>query len=190
MVKKPARTTSLDEIENTILSEAITFYGSFAKRHPKATIYAFLFELSAVGYAVAAAIATEESLTRYAEECEDEFDGDLVRAKQELRWGGIEDGWYQSKDKDFRNSNKLLDLAEEQELYPEYDGTLEKVALAVIQSMVSQEVFGPKEKLESLVVGICHTGGDNSDKDFIKWASSVNSPAVIKRLKSELKHRS
>ncbi len=133
-----------------------------------------------------AAVASEESLSKYAEECIDDYDGDLDQAIAELRWGGIEDGWYQSKDKDFRNANGLLDIAEQIELYPEYDGTLEKIGLSVIRRMDAEAIFGPPEVRERIVIGICHTGGDNSQEQFLEWASAVNPPSVIKRLKSQL----
>lgn len=189
MAKKSAKRTTQEEIENALLAEAISFYQAFQKRHAKEAIYAFLLELSSVGYAAAAAIATEESLTRHAEECADDFEGDLPQAISELRWAGPEDGWYQSEDKQFRNANKLLEIAEETELYAEYDGTLEKIALSVIKRMDAEGLFGPPEVREKMVLGICHTGGDNSEQDFIKWASDVNPPAVLKRLKAQLKKR-
>jgi hypothetical protein len=172
MAKKAVKSTTLREIEDAMLAEGVAFLQAFQKRHEKETIYAFLFELSAVGYAVAAAIATEESLRTHAEECVDDFDGDVNKAMTELRWAGPEDGWHQSEDKHFRNTNKLLDIAENSELYPEYDGTLEKIALSVIQRMDSAALFGPPKMREKIVLGICHTGGDNSVQDFIKWASA------------------
>lgn len=189
MAKKSAKNTTKEEIEQALLAEGTAFYQAFRKRLAKETIYAFLFELSSVGYAAAAAIATEESLKRHAEECADDFDGDTSQAISELRWAGPEDGWYQSEDKQFRNTNKLLDIAEETELYPEYDGTLEKIALSVVKRMDGEGLFGPPEVREKIVLGICHTGGDNSEQDFIKWASDVNPPSVIRRLKAQLKKR-
>jgi hypothetical protein len=189
MAKKALKSTTLQEIEDAMLAEGIAFLQAFQKRHAKESMYSFLFELSAVGYAAAAAVATEESLKEHAEQCVDDFDGDVKQAMAALRWAGPEDGWYQSEDKHFRNTNKLLDIAEETELYPEYDGTLEKIALSVIKRMDSDGVFGAPEVREKIVIGVCHTGGDNSENDFIKWASSVNSPAVIKYLKAQLKKR-
>ncbi len=189
MVKKSPKSTTLQEIEEAMLAEGVAFLQSFQKRHSGESVYAFLFEVSAVGYAAAAAIATEEALAKHAEECIDDFNGDVEQARAELRWAGPEDGWYQSEDKHFRNTNKLLDLAEDIELYPEYDGTLEKVALSVIKRMDSEGLFGAADLRKKILVGICHTGGDNSEQDFIKWAASVNPPAVIKRLKTQLKKR-
>ena len=187
MPKKSKPSTTLSAIENSLVAEGGAFFRNFQKQNPRETIYGFLFELSGLGYAAAAAIATEESLARFAQECEDDYDGDLERAKDELRWAGPENGWYQSDDKHFRSTNKLLELAEECGLYPEYDGTLEKIALSAIQRMMSDGVFGLPSEREKVVLGICHTGGDNSEEDFLRWASAVNSPAVIQRLEAELK---
>lgn len=189
MKKKSAKSTTLQEIEDALFTEGAAFFRDFQKKHDNEHIYSFLFELSEVGYAAAAVIATEESLTEFAQDCADDFDGDVQRALAELRWGGTEDGCYQSADKHFRNTNKLLDTAEETELYPEYDGTLEKLALSVLGRMDSEGLFGSKDARQKIVIGICYTGGDNSEEDFIKWASAVNPPAVIKRLKTELKKR-
>ena len=189
MAKKSVKSTTLKEIEDAMFADGVAFLQAFQKRHAKEAIYAFLFELSSVGFSAAAAIATEESLTRHAEECVDDLDGDIPQAISELRWVGPEDGWYQSEDKQFRNANKLLEIAEETELYAEYDGTLEKIALSVIERMDTEGLFGPPEAREKIVLGICHTGGDNSEQDFIKWATSVNPPAIIKRLKTQLKNR-
>ena len=189
MGKKAAKSTTLAEIEEAMLAEAIAFFQTFQKRHSKESIYAFLFELSAVGYAAAAAIATEEALASYAEECADDFEEDVQQAMDALRWVGPEEGWYQSEDKHFRNANKLLDIAEEIELYPEYDGTLEKIALSVMKRMDTDGIFGAQKAREKILLGVCHTGGDNSEQDFIRWASAVNPPAVIKRLKAQLKKR-
>jgi hypothetical protein len=124
-----------------------------------------------------------------AEECADDFDRDTSRAISELRWAGPEDGWYPSEDKQFRNANKLLELAEETELYPEYDGTLEKIALSMVERMDGEGLFGPQQVHKKMVIGICRTGGDNSEKDFIRWASAVNPSAVIRPLKAQLKKR-
>lgn len=190
MKKKPAKTTTLQEIEEALFTEGAAFFRDFQKKHNHEHIYSFLFELSEVGYAAAAVIATEESLAEFAQDCADDFDGDIQRALAELKWGSTEEGCYQSEDKHFRNTNKLLDIAEETELYPDYDGTIEKIALSVLARMDSEGLFGVKEVREKIVIGICHTGGDNSEEDFIKWASAVNPPAVMKRLKAELKERS
>ena len=189
MAKKSTKNTTVEEIELSLANEGTAFYRDFRKRRSEEEIYAFLFELSAVGYAAAAAIATEEALARFANECLDSYEGDLDRAMSDLRWAGPENGWYQSADKQFRGTNKLLETAERAELYPEYDGTLVKIALAALRRMITDGVFGSGGDLEKTVVGVCHTGGDNSEEDFIKWASMVNAPSVIRRLKAELKKR-
>jgi hypothetical protein len=189
MAKKAAKTTTLEAIEESLVAEATTFYGSFRQQNPEEHVYAFLFELSAVGYAANAAIATHESLHRFAEECADSYDNDLERAKDDLRWSSPENGWYQSPDEAFRATNRLLDIAERNALYPEYDGTLETLALAALKTMVSSGTFGGADALERMTLGICYTGGDNSDEEFLKWASAVNSPSVLERLKTELKMR-
>ena len=187
MAKKPKKTTTLAEIEEAFVTEGTAFFESFRRKKAKETVYAFLFELSAVGYYAGAAIATEEGLARSADDVQDSFDGDLEQAKSELRWGSLEDGWLQSTDKQFRATNELLERAEETELYPEYDGTLEKVAAAALQRMIDAGVFGSADERERLVVGLCHTGGDNSEQDFLRWAKPLNSASVLKRLKAELK---
>lgn len=189
MPKKAQDRTTVEDIELALATEGSAFVASFRKRRPTETIYAFLFELSAVGYAADAAIATEEALLRTAEESLDSYDGDLSRALRDLRWAGPEDGWYQSRDRDFRGTNRLLEIAEQTDLYPEYDGTLERLALSALRRMVDGGVFSAEGERERVVLGVCHTGGDNSDEDFIAWASLVNSPAVVDRLKAELAER-
>ncbi|HEY1067530.1 MAG TPA: hypothetical protein VGE52_15515, partial [Pirellulales bacterium] len=61
--------------------------------------------------------------------------------------------------------------------------------LSILKRMVAEGVFGPPDVREKIVLGVCYTGGDNSEKEFLAWASQVNSPAVVKRLKAELKQR-
>lgn len=188
--KKPNKKgTTVAEIEKSLAADGAAFYAAFRKRKSKETVYSFLFELSDVGYYAAAAIATEEELARYIQESLDSFDEDdaLERAIAEWRWAGPEDGWHQSTDKQFQATNDLLELAEESELYPEYSGTLETIALAALKQMIADGVFGSDEERKKIVIGICHTGGDNPEKLFVSWASEVNSPAVIRRLKAELK---
>ncbi|MFO0924958.1 MAG: DUF4303 domain-containing protein [Pirellulales bacterium] len=186
MAKKKSSATSAEAIASALAVDATAFLEGFRKKHAKETIYAFLLELSAVGYAAGAAIATEESLRRFAEDCVEDFDGDLEKALRDMRWAGPEEeSWYQSPEKAFRISNQLLEIAEETELYPEYDGSLEKIALSALKSMMKEGAFGTKQECDAMVISICHTGGDNSAEDFLRWASSINSPKVMKRLKKE-----
>lgn len=148
MAKKTAKATSLQAIEDSLTVDGTAFYSAFRQKNPDEHVYAFLFELSAVGYAANAAIATQESLSRFAEECVDSYDGDLDRATEDLRWSSPENGWYQSPDKAFRDTNKLLDIAERSELYGEYDGSLEKLALRALKRMIKSGVFGDSSDLE------------------------------------------
>ncbi|MFO1044431.1 MAG: DUF4303 domain-containing protein [Planctomycetaceae bacterium] len=189
IAKQVAKSTTQKEIEDALFVEGCAFYQAFQKRHAKESVYSFLFEISSVGYTAAAAIGTEESLAKYAEEIAEDFDDDVQQAIAELRWAGPENGCYQSTDKQFQQSNKLLEIAEDTELYPEYDGTLEQIALSAIKRMEEDVVFGAPEVRSKIVLGICHTGGDNSEEEFIKWASAVNPPVVVKRLKAQLKLR-
>jgi hypothetical protein len=187
MATRSLKTTTIEEIKISLAAEGAAFYSKFQTRHPEERVYAFLFELSAVGYAAAAAIATEESLARFAGECAESYEHDLNRAKDDLRWAGPENGWSQSTDADFRLTNKLLSIAEKTGLYGEYAGTLEKAALSALERMAADGAFGEASEVDRITIGICHVGGDNSEDEFVRWAACVNSPSAMKRLKAQLK---
>ena len=189
MPKKPTKATTLTEIEDALAAEGAAWVMSFRAAHADERPYAFVFEISEVGYAAGAAIATEEGLDRFAAESAESYGGDLRKAKADCRWAGPENGWYQSPDKAFKNTNRLLGVAEATGLYPEYGDTLENLAVAALRRMDAEGCFGEGPARDSLLAGVCLTGGDNSDEQFVRWAEQANPAGVVDRLKRELKER-
>ncbi|MCC7492898.1 MAG: DUF4303 domain-containing protein [Fimbriimonadaceae bacterium] len=177
---------NLPAIAAALAADGTAWYQALQPKLRGERVYAFLFELSAVGYAAAAAVATEEGLRRTAEGYLDDFDGDLTRAIASLRWAGPEDGWYQSPERAFRTTNRLLDAAERQELYPVYSGDLERLALQALQQMDATGLFGTGAAREQVTLGVCHTGGDQPAELWLSWLSAVNPPAVVARVRAEL----
>src|SRR5262249_6592101 len=113
--------------------------------------------------------------------------GKLDKVKADFRWGSPEDAWYQQPDAAFDKVNKLLNQAEEQELYEVYGDTLEGLCIDVLREMDAAGVFGTGPDRERVVLGLCYIGGDNSEREFLGWAKQVNPPKVYKRLRQELR---
>lgn len=70
-----------------------------------------------------------------------------------------------------------------------FDGQTQKYAFEALKLFVHGEHFVDEKSREKIVVGICYSGGDNSDEQLLDWAKMVNSKKVIDRLKKELKKR-
>jgi hypothetical protein len=185
MAKSRKEPVSLDAIRAGLKDAARAFLSAVAKKHPGETLYGFLFEVSEVGYAANGAAATEEGLLRYATKYAEEEGGDVSERAAEFRWGSTEDGWYQEPTKPFDGVNDLLERAEEQELYAEYSGVLEQLCLDALRELDAAGMFGSGPERERVAIGVCHTGGDNTEQQFLGWAKQVNPPIVFKRLKAE-----
>ena len=192
MAKSKKKSVSRSEICSALRSAAEDFLHRVAKENPGESPYAFLFEIACEGFSVHGAVATEEALARYSkaqlakvkpiEACDP-----LAVVQSFFRWAGPEDGWYQQPDAAFNAVNGLLRRAEAENLYTMYDGSLNEMCLHVLREMDQASCFGKGEGRERIVLGICYIGGDNSDKEFLGWAKSVNPPSVMKRLQRELK---
>jgi hypothetical protein len=113
----------------------------------------------------------------------------MEKAKNDLRWAGPENGWFQVDDKYFRASNKLLEQGFDCGLLDYFDGKTQQYALDALKRFVESESFVDEKIRERIVVGICYTGGDNSDEQLLEWAKMVNPKKVVDRLKKELKKR-
>ncbi|MBN8599866.1 MAG: hypothetical protein J0M26_02360 [Planctomycetes bacterium] len=100
-----------------------------------------------------------------------------------------ENGSFQFDDKYFRKSNKLLEQGFDCGLLDYFDGQTQKYAFEALKLFVYGEHFVDEKSREKIVVGICYSGGDNSDEQLLDWAKMVNSKKVIDRLKKELKKR-
>lgn len=185
MAKSRKEPVSLDAIRAGLKDAATEFIRAVAKKHPGETLYGFLIEVSRVGFAAFGAAATEEGLLRNAKNYADEEGGDAAQLAAEFRWGSIENGWYQEPAKPFNRVNELLERAEEQQLYAEYSGVLEQLCLDALKELDSAGLFGSGHVREQVAIGICHTGGDNTEQQFLQWAEQVNPPTVLKRLKME-----
>jgi hypothetical protein len=187
----PKNPVSLEEIRLGLRTSAEEFLGTVARNQPGESLYSFLFEVSCEGFSAHGAAATEEALTRFAEL--EIANGPRVRSKNPLeaiksayRWGSIEDAWYQKPDSAFKSVNKLLRQAEKQKLYKLYDGTLTELCLQVLREMDDDAFFGRGEARQTVVLGLCYTGGDNSDEEFLDWARHVNPVKVVDRLQEEI----
>jgi hypothetical protein len=180
-----AKPVNLDDIRAALRAAAETFLRGVEKQHPGETLYGFLFEISSVGFSANGAAATEEGLARYAEAYAQENGGTADRLRAEFRWGSTEDAWYQQPDAAFAAVNKLLARAEREELYEEYGGALEGLCLDVLKDLDAAGTFGTGAARDRIVLGVCYTGGDNSEEEFLGWAKQVNPPKVFKRLKAE-----
>jgi uncharacterized protein DUF4303 len=185
MAKSRSEPVGLDAIRAALRAAAEKFLRGVAKEHPGETLYGFLFEISCEGFSAHGAAATEEGLSRYAEEWVAKTGGKVARLKAEFRWGSTEDGWYQQPDAAFNAVNRLLARAEREELYEMYGGVLEGLCIDVLKELDAAGTFGTGADRERLVLGICYIGGDNSEKEFLGWAKQVNPPKVFKRLRAE-----
>ena len=192
MAKSKKKPVTRDALCSELRMSAEDYFRRVAKANPGEKLYAFLFEISCEGFSVHGAIATEEGLTRYAEEQLSEVRPiktaePLATLRSCFRWAGPEDGWYQQPESAFNAVNKSLRRAEAEALYEMYDGSLNEICLQVLQEMDQDRLFGVGDERERVVVGICYVGGDNSDEEFLGWAKQVNPPSVMKRLRRELK---
>lgn len=189
MAKSRKKPVTLDAIRAALREAAENFLRHVAEAHPGETIYGFLFEISATQFGAHGAVGTEEGLTRYAEKWvakdKDDFDGDPEKAKACFRWGSPEDAWYQQPDDAFAAVNDLLNRAEEEGLYERYGDALEKLCVEVLREMDAAGRFGAKADRSHIVLGLCYIGGDNSAREFLRWAKQVNPPSVYKRLRQE-----
>ena len=188
MAKKVVKTTSLDQIESALSTELTAFVSAFRAKHDE-EIYGVLIEISREGFSAHGSIATEEGLTRFANECLGSYKGDLSAAKKDLRWAGPENGWYQSDDKAFRTTNAELSIAQKSKLYDYFDRTLTALCLKTLKSLDENGLFGTGVSRAKMVIGICYVGGDNSDEEFLGWAKQVNPKSVYTRLSKELAHK-
>jgi hypothetical protein len=185
MAKSQTKPVSLDDIRVTLRAAAEKFLRAVAEEHPGEILYGFLFEISREGFSAHGAAATEEGLRRYADECAAEDGGDAEQLRSELRWGGTEDAWYQQPERAFGAVNRLLARAEREKLYEAYAGVLEGLCIDVLKELDASGTFGKGTDRERVVLGVCYTGGDNSEEEFLGWAKQVNPPKVFERLTAE-----
>jgi hypothetical protein len=185
MAKSRTESLSLGDIRSALHQAAEKFLHAVAKDHPGETLYGFLFEVSCEGFSAHGAAATEEGLSRFAEEWAAERGGKVEHLKSEFRWGSTEDAWYQQPDAAFAAVNRLLARAEREELYEMYAGVLEGLCIDVLKEMDAAGTFGTGATRERVTLGVCYIGGDNSEEEFLGWAKRVNPPKVFKRLRAE-----
>src|SRR5207249_3020467 len=101
-----------------------------------------------------------------------------------LRWGSPEDGWYARYDaRFFDEANRLLREAREQGALEMLDHPLNNVCLEALRELDDAGVFGTGDERDEVLIGICYTGGDNSEQEFFGWAEKVNPPQVIERVR-------
>jgi hypothetical protein len=180
-------------IQDALATGAQAFLGNFRSTLPGETMYSFLFELPCEGTHAHAAVATEEGLIRVAEKYAGwgyrAKDGDTaVALRTWLRWAGPEDGWFQGGDMDcFVTVSDAVDEAVAAGHMEPFDGQLNTLALAALRAMDARGVFGVGIERDMVVLGMCYIGGDNSDEEFLGWAEEVNPPAVMSRLRREIK---
>jgi hypothetical protein len=186
MAKSRKQLVTLEAIRNELRTAAERFLCGMEKDHPGERLYGFFFELSREGDLARGAAATDEGLSRFAEERLAQDGGNLDKLRAELRWGSTEEAWYQAPGSAFIKVNKLLRQAEQQGLYEMYDGTLNGLCLDVLKEMDTAGAFGAGPDRERVVVGLCYIGGGRK-AEFLEWAKQVNSSKVVKRLERELK---
>lgn len=191
MAKKKAATKKVtsEEIVSSLVKDITATWKWYTSKHDAKRVYAFFLETSETGGGVNAAIASEDSLDSFATECLDSYGGSLAKAKADLRWAGPENGWLQADDKYFRASNKLFDQGFDCGLLDYFDGKTQEYAIEALKLFTSSNDFVDAKTRENIVVGICNTGGDNSDEQLLEWAKTLNSKKVLDRLKKELKKR-
>lgn len=192
MAKKkaaPVKVTS-EQIVASLVADIEAVWKWYKSKHKNESVYAFFLETSDTGGTVFASIASEESLTNFATECLDSYDGSIEKAKDALRWAGTEDCFLQVDEKYFKASNKLLEQGFDCGLLDYFDGKTQEYAIEALNLFTSSGRFVDESDREKIVVGICYIGGDNSDKQLLDWAKKLNSKKVVDRLKKELKKRS
>jgi hypothetical protein len=190
MAKSKKQPVTLDAIRTSLRECAEDFLRRIEKANPGETMYSFLFEIEPSQSCAHGALGTEEGLTRFAEKWSkskyaDKDTNTVEKARAYFRWGSTEDGWYQQPDDAFAPVQKLLEQACEEELYEEFSDALETLCIEVLKEMDAAGRFGKGTDRERVVLGICYIGGDNSEKEFLRWAKQVNPPKVYKRLRAE-----
>lgn len=190
MTTETQPTVTIERIRAALRTAAETQLREISGIQPRETVYGFLFECTEDGFAVLGATGTQEQLTRYALEQLERLKpletlDPVAAVRSAFRWGSPEDGWYREA-WPFDEVNDLLREAERTQLYQAFDGTLAQLCVEVLQAMDRDAVFGIGERRERVVIGVCVTGGDTSDPEFMTWAEQVNPPAVMERLRAEV----
>jgi hypothetical protein len=192
MAKNRSNAARLDAIRDGLKTAAKDFLAAVQRDYPGEKCYAFLFEVACEGSDAHGALATEEALGRHVTKMirrgyRAKRGDDRDVALSGFRWAGPEDGWHQQPDAAFDVVNEIIGKAVQEGYYEMYDGTLERVCLAALRELDAEGVFGRVKERESVVLGVCYIGGDNSDEEFLGWAKEVNPPAVYRGLMNELK---
>ncbi|MFC4312385.1 DUF4303 domain-containing protein [Steroidobacter flavus] len=188
-------TVTIERICAALRTAAETQLREISRIQPRETLYAFLFECTKDGFAVLGAIGTQEQLTRYALEQLEKLKpletlDPVAAVRSAFRWGSPQDGWYRAA-WPFDEVNDLLREAERTQLYETFDGTLQKLCIETLQAMDRDGIFGTGVRRERIAIGVCITGGDTSDPEFMTRAERLNPHSVVERLRAEvdLTHR-
>lgn len=168
------------------------FLTALGQAQPGETMYGFLFELAPEGTHAEAAAATEEGLLRVVERYVElgymASEGETATVLRAwLRWAGPEDGWFQGNDNQcFEAANALLDIAIASGFLTPFDDELAGLAIGALRELDAEGCFGTLTEREQVAIGLCYTGGDNTDEEFLDWAEQVNPPSTMARLRREI----
>jgi hypothetical protein len=178
-------------IREAIAEGARNFLVAFRQDWIGETMYGFLLETSWEGTSVEAVAGTEEGLLRIAryyanrEGKQDEESLDLLCAQ--LRWESPEDGWYADYDAGFfEKANQLLSEVHKVGLMEIGDGQLQNLCLEALRELDTAGTFETNRTRERIAIGVCYVGGDQTEKEFLRWAEVVNPLVVVQRLRYEL----
>lgn len=183
--------SSVDDIRQAFKDTAIAFLGQLAAIDPPETPYAVLFEISDQTPGAWPIAATEQSLTRLADEyiamgykARDGDDRELLRTG--LRWDAPGDnmvGWYWGADDIDKDLNILIADAFDQDVINDHM-VVRSLCLAALKELDDDNTFGKDDSRNQLVVGISNV--DQGFQTFVDDLATANPPIVIDRLRAEL----
>lgn len=182
---------SVNDIRQAFKDTAIAFLDQLAAIDPAETPYAVLFEISDQTPGAWPIAATEQSLTRLADEyiamgykARDGDDRELLRTG--LRWDAPGDnmvGWYWGADDIDKELNTLITSAFDHAVIHDHM-MVRDLCLAAIKELDDDNTFGKDDSRNQRVVGISNVGQDF--RSFLDDLATVNPPIVIDRLRAEL----
>jgi len=178
-----------DDLRRRLVAGARALWEEVRAQHPGEHPYGFLFVLEPEGYSVAAAVPTEEWLTRFADaQARAGYGGAADGARAVLRdlyrWTDPEDGWYGLESTALKDVSRRLRDAYRDHTFAYYGDATERLCLEALRELDGLGVFGRGAERDAVVLGLWYAEQD--DETFVRFARQVNPPAVCARLEGEL----
>lgn len=164
----------------------------FCSQHPGETPYGFALILGQCGSYLGCAIATEEGLSRIADQYVERgyryegFDWQEVAHAKELavwlRWAHPDDGWYYE---DFPSQLGITDQLKDlvlQNAFGDQAGQLEAFCTDVLTSLQTDVDWQQLVQRRPIIVGVYE---GNDPRNFLRTATRCNPYAIVRQLWQE-----